>query len=44
MSSDGNKGVFFTTSLFDKGASEKAKNTHHNFILLDGVKLFDVMH
>jgi restriction system protein len=44
MSGDTNKGVFVTTSLFDKGAVEKAKNAHHKIILLDGNKLVDLMH
>lgn len=44
MSGDTNKGVFVTTSLFDSGAVEKAKNAHHKIILLDGNKLVDLMH
>jgi restriction system protein len=44
MSGDTNKGVFVTTSLFDKGAVEKAKNAHHKIILIDGMKLVDLMH
>ncbi|TDE03297.1 restriction endonuclease [Flavobacterium sandaracinum] len=44
MSGDTNKGVFVTTSIFDKGAIEKAKNAHHKIILLDGLKLVDLMH
>jgi len=44
MSGDTNKGVFVTTSLFDKGAEEKAKNAHHKIILIDGHKLVDLMH
>ena len=44
MSGDTNKGVFVTTSLFDNGAIEKAKNAHHKIILLDGNKLVDLMH
>jgi restriction system protein len=44
MSGDTNKGVFVTTSLFDKGAIEKARNAHHKIILLDGNKLVDLMH
>ena len=35
MSGDTNKGVFVTTSLFDSGAIEKAKNAHPKIILLD---------
>lgn len=44
MSGDTNKGVFVTTSLFDTGAVEKARNAHHKIILLDGNKLVDLMH
>ncbi len=44
MSGDTNKGVFVTTSIFDKGAEEKAKNAHHKIILIDGLKLVDLMH
>lgn len=44
MSGDTNKGVFVTTSLFDKGAIEKAKSAHHKIILIDGNKLVDLMH
>ena len=44
MSGDTNKGVFVTTSLFDIGAIEKAKNAHHKIILIDGIKLVDLMH
>ena len=44
MSGDTNKGVFVTTSLFDYGAIEKAKNAHHKIILIDGKKLVDLMH
>ncbi|WP_373781565.1 restriction endonuclease [Kaistella sp.] len=44
MSGDTNKGVFVTTSLFDIGAIEKAKNAHHKIILINGNKLVDLMH
>ena len=44
MSGDTNKGVFVTTSTFDKGAEEKAKNAHHKIILIDGSQLVDLMH
>lgn len=44
MSGDTNKGVFVTTSLFDKGAEDKAKSAHHKIILIDGNKLVDLMH
>ncbi len=44
MSGDTNKGVFVTTSMFDVGAIEKAKNAHHKIILINGNKLVDLMH
>jgi len=44
MSGDTNKGVFVTTSEFDKNAVEKAKNAHHKIILIDGFKLVNLMH
>ncbi len=44
MSGDTNKGVFVTTSIFDKGASEKARTAHHKIILIDGSKLVTLMH
>lgn len=44
MSGDTNKGVFVTTSMFDKGAEEKARNAHHKIILINGNKLVNLMH
>lgn len=44
MSGDTNKGVFVTTSEFDSGAIQKAKQAHHKIILIDGIKLVDLMH
>jgi restriction system protein len=44
MSGDTNKGVFVTTSQFDKAAEQKAKDAHHKIILIDGNKLVDLMH
>lgn len=44
MSGDTNKGVFVTTSIFDKGAEEKAKNAHHKIILINGNQLVNLMH
>lgn len=44
MSGDTNKGVFVTTSSFDDGAIKKANDAHHKIILLDGIKLVDLMH
>jgi restriction system protein len=44
MSGDTTKGVFVTTSEFDKGAIQKAHDAHHTIILIDGRKLVDLMH
>jgi restriction system protein len=44
MSGDTSKGVFVTTSSFDKGAIQKAHDAHHTIILIDGNKLVDLMH
>ena len=44
MSGDTSKGVFVTTSNFDKGAMKKANDAHHKIILIDGKKLVDLMH
>ena len=44
MSGDTTKGVFVTTSDFDKGAVQKAHDAHHTIILIDGNKLVDLMH
>jgi restriction system protein len=44
MSGDTRKGVFITTSTFDNSAIKKAKEAHHSIILIDGVKLVDLMH
>ncbi|MGO3183531.1 MAG: restriction endonuclease [Aequorivita sp.] len=44
MSGDTQKGVFVTTSTFDKGAEKKANDAHHTIILIDGIKLTDLMH
>lgn len=44
MSGDTQKGVFVTTSSFDKGAEKKAHDAHHTIILIDGLKLADLMH
>jgi restriction system protein len=44
MSGDTNKGVFVTTSSFDEGAVKKAREAHHKIILIDGLKLVDLMH
>lgn len=44
MSGDTQKGVFVTTSTFDIGAIKKANDAHHSIILIDGIKLVDLMH
>ncbi|MGL5111272.1 MAG: restriction endonuclease [Flavobacterium sp.] len=44
MSGDTSKGVFITTSSFDDAAVKKAKEAHHRIILIDGLKLVDLMH
>ncbi len=44
MSGDTSKGVFITTSTFDDSAIKKAREAHHSIILIDGLKLVDLMH
>lgn len=44
MSGDTTKGVFVTTSTFDDSAIKKAHDAHHKIILIDGVKLVDLMY
>ncbi len=44
MSGDTSKGVFVTTSYFHEGAVKKAHDAHHTIILIDGVKLTDLLH
>ena len=44
MSGDTSKGVFVTTSSFDKAAIKKAHDAHHSIILIHGNKLADLMH
>lgn len=43
MSGDTRKGVFITTSTFDDLAIKKAREAHHSIILIDGVKLVELM-
>jgi restriction endonuclease Mrr len=43
MSGDTRKGVFITTSTFDTGAVQKAREAHHSIILIDGARLVDLM-
>ncbi len=44
MSGDTSKGVFVTTSNFHEGAVKKAHDAHHTIILIDGIKLVDLLH
>ena len=44
MSGDTQKGVFVTTSSFDIRATKKAHDAHHTIVLIDGLKLVDLMH
>lgn len=44
MSGDTTKGVFVTTTDFDQGAIKKAHDAHHTIILINGVKLVNLMH
>jgi len=44
MSGDTSKGVFVTTSEFHDGAITKAHDAHHTIILIDGLKLVDLLH
>lgn len=44
MSGDTRKGIFVTTSGFDEKAKIKARDAHHTIILIDGIKLVDLMH
>jgi len=44
MSGDTTKGVFVTTSSFHEGAVKKAHDAHHTIILIDGMKLVNLMH
>lgn len=44
MSGDTSKGIFVTTSAFHEGAIRKAHDAHHTIILIDGIKLVDLLH
>jgi restriction system protein len=44
MSGDTTKGVFVTTSVFDESAIKKAHDAHHKIILIDGIKLVELMY
>ena len=43
MSGDTRKGVFITTSSFSSSAVAKAKEAHHTIILIDGLRLVELM-
>lgn len=44
MSGDTTKGIFVTTTDFDENAKRKAREAHHKIILIDGIKLVDLMY
>jgi len=44
MSGDTTKGIFVTTTDFSESARKKAKDAHHKIILIDGVRLVDLMY
>ena len=44
MSGDTNKGVFVTTSDFHEGALKKANDAHHAIILINGIKLTELLY
>ena len=44
MSGDTTKGVFVTTSSFDEKAITKAREAHHQIILIDGNQLVDLIY
>ena len=44
MSGDTTKWIFVTTSNFDEPAIKKAREAHHKIILIDGLRLVDLMH
>lgn len=44
MSGDTQKGIFVTTSSFDIKAVNKARDASHKIILIDGMKLADLMY
>lgn len=43
MSGDTDKGIFVTTSSFDNEAIKKAANAKHTLILIDGLRLVELM-
>lgn len=44
MSGDTSKGIFVTTTEFDENAKKKAKEAHHTIILVNGIRLVELMY
>lgn len=44
MSGDTMKGIFVTTSAFDRKAVDKAKYAHHKIVLIDGKRLAELLY
>ena len=44
MSGDTTKGIFVTTTDSDENAKRKVKEAHHKIILIDGIKLVELMY
>lgn len=44
MSGDTAKGIFVTTSDFDENAKKKAKAAHHTIVLVNGLRLVELMY
>jgi restriction system protein len=44
MSGDTTKGIFVTTSDFDERAVKKSQDAHHKIILINGLKLVELMY
>jgi restriction system protein len=44
MSGDTTKGIFVTTTDFDENAKKKAKEAHYKIILINGIKLVELMY
>lgn len=44
MSGDTTKGIFVTTTDFDEKAKRKATVAHHKIVLINGIKLVDLMY
>lgn len=38
------KGIFVTTSVFDRKAVDKAKYAHHKIVLIDGRRLAELLY